>query len=232
MMAHAECGKGKNRFATPTPRCGRPCRTCRWDEVGGPSRNARALFRLDLPHRRNPLVAHRLPLAVGRLHRTVLSFKISQGSRFGTKAFADCLKQGIRHKRDGSVWALFGNDVLARSVTTELDVGQLHSRNDGIRPNVRRSGVDPVQPLPKTMLSEQRRRIGLMASRGRILLEPGHETEWAAINREEAEQLRASNMALTPAQRLEQGQKLSQQAVSLLVASVKAGHVPERALWT
>jgi hypothetical protein len=52
------------------------------------------------------------------------------------------------------------------------------------------------------------------------------------INREEAEQLRASNMALTPTQRLEQGQKLSQQAVSLLVSSVKAGHAPRRALWS
>lgn len=64
------------------------------------------------------------------------------------------------------------------------------------------------------------------------LLEPGHEAEWAEINREEAEQLRASNMALTPAQRLEQGQKLSQQAVSLLVASIDSGHAPRRALWS
>jgi len=45
------------------------------------------------------------------------------------------------------------------------------------------------------------------------LLSVGHEEEWAEINREEAEQLRASNMALTPAQRLEVGQRLSQQAV-------------------
>lgn len=71
-----------------------------------------------------------------------------------------------------------------------------------------------------------------MSSASRTLLAPGHEAEWAEINREEADQLRASNLALTPAQRLEQGQKLSQQAVSLLVASVKAGHVPRRALWT
>lgn len=47
------------------------------------------------------------------------------------------------------------------------------------------------------------------------LLSVGHEAEWAEINREEAEQLRASNMALTPAQRLEVGQRLSQQAVEL-----------------
>jgi hypothetical protein len=71
-----------------------------------------------------------------------------------------------------------------------------------------------------------------MATRARPLLGPGNEAEWAEINREEAEQLRASNMALTPTQRLEQGQRLSQQAVSLLVASIKAGHAPRRALWS
>jgi hypothetical protein len=60
----------------------------------------------------------------------------------------------------------------------------------------------------------------------------GYEAEWAQVNREDAEQMRASSMALTPIQRLEVGQKLSQQAVSLLVASVKAGHVPRRALWS
>jgi len=64
------------------------------------------------------------------------------------------------------------------------------------------------------------------------LLAPGNDAEWARINREEAEQLRASNLALTPAQRLEMGLRLSQQAVSLLSASVKAGHAPRRALWS
>ncbi len=64
------------------------------------------------------------------------------------------------------------------------------------------------------------------------LLSVGHEAEWAVINREEAEQLRASNMALTPVQRLEQGQKLSQQAVELLAISIRAGHAPRRALWS
>lgn len=64
------------------------------------------------------------------------------------------------------------------------------------------------------------------------LLAPGNEAEWAQINREEDEQMRVMNMALTPAQRLSQGQKLSQQAVSLLSASVKAGHAPKRALWS
>jgi mannose/cellobiose epimerase-like protein (N-acyl-D-glucosamine 2-epimerase family) len=72
-----------------------------------------------------------------------------------------------------------------------------------------------------------------MSSRRRgTLLEPGHEAEWAEINRVEAEQLRASNMALSPVERLEAGQRLSQQAVSLLASSVKAGHAPRRALWS
>lgn len=64
------------------------------------------------------------------------------------------------------------------------------------------------------------------------LLSVGHEAEWAEINREEAEQLRASNMALSPAQRLEAGQRLSQQAVSLLAASIRAGHAPKRTYWS
>jgi mannose/cellobiose epimerase-like protein (N-acyl-D-glucosamine 2-epimerase family) len=64
------------------------------------------------------------------------------------------------------------------------------------------------------------------------LLEPGHEAEWAVINREEAEQMRAINMALTPAQRLDQGQKLSQQAVRLLATSIRAGHAPRRTFWS
>jgi hypothetical protein len=64
------------------------------------------------------------------------------------------------------------------------------------------------------------------------LLSPGHEREWALINREEAEQLRAGNMALTPAQRLALGQRLSQQAVSLLAVSIRSGHVPRQALWS
>lgn len=68
--------------------------------------------------------------------------------------------------------------------------------------------------------------------RSRPLLAPGNEEEWARINREEAEQLRDSNMALSPAQRLDVGQRLSEQAVSLLAASIKAGHAPERAYWS
>ncbi len=71
-----------------------------------------------------------------------------------------------------------------------------------------------------------------MSTRRTPLLSAGHEAEWARINQEEAEQMRAINMALTPSQRLEQGQKLSEQAVELLVAGYKAGLVPERALWS
>jgi hypothetical protein len=71
-----------------------------------------------------------------------------------------------------------------------------------------------------------------MADQPRPLLAPGNEAKWAEINRVEAEQLRASNMALSPVERLELGQQLSQQAVSLLSASVRAGHVPRRALWS
>ena len=63
-------------------------------------------------------------------------------------------------------------------------------------------------------------------------LRAGYEVEWAQLNREEAEQLRASNMALSPSQRLQVGQKLSQQAVALLAASIRAGHVPRRVLWS
>ena len=72
---------------------------------------------------------------------------------------------------------------------------------------------------------------GMAVSR-KPLLAPDNEAEWAKINRADAEQLRASNLALTPTQRLELGQKLSQQAVSLLAASVKAGNAPRRALWS
>jgi hypothetical protein len=71
-----------------------------------------------------------------------------------------------------------------------------------------------------------------MAVSRKPLLAPGNETEWAEINLDDADQLRASNLALTPIQRLELGQELSQQAVSLLAASVKAGNAPRRALWS
>jgi hypothetical protein len=63
-------------------------------------------------------------------------------------------------------------------------------------------------------------------------LRAGFESEWAQLNREEDNQLRASNMALSPIQRLQAGQKLSKQAVSLLAASISAGHAPRRTYWS
>jgi mannose/cellobiose epimerase-like protein (N-acyl-D-glucosamine 2-epimerase family) len=74
--------------------------------------------------------------------------------------------------------------------------------------------------------------VGVSTSPRRTLLEPGHEAEWAEINREKSEYHRTHARALTPAERIEEGQRLSQQAVSLLNASVKAGHAPRRALWS
>jgi hypothetical protein len=73
-----------------------------------------------------------------------------------------------------------------------------------------------------------------MASRPRNgpLLAPGNEAEWAEINREEAEYHRRTTRALTTAERIEEGQKLSQMAVSLLAASIRGGNVPERAFWS
>jgi hypothetical protein len=71
-----------------------------------------------------------------------------------------------------------------------------------------------------------------MAGSTRPLLAVGNEARWAEINREEDEQRRAMALALTPSERIAHGQKLSQQAVRLLSASIRAGHVPRRALWS
>ncbi len=71
-----------------------------------------------------------------------------------------------------------------------------------------------------------------MSIRALMQREPGAEAEWAELNREEAEQLRAHSMAMTPAERIESGQKLSQQAVALLAASIRAGNAPARAFWS
>jgi hypothetical protein len=69
-------------------------------------------------------------------------------------------------------------------------------------------------------------------STDRPLLAPGNEAEWARINREEDGHRRDVAGALTPSQRIARGQKLSQQAVRLLAASIRAGNVPRRALWS
>jgi hypothetical protein len=64
------------------------------------------------------------------------------------------------------------------------------------------------------------------------LLSVGHEAEWAVINREKREYHQRTARALTPSERIAQGQTLSKQAVSLLAASIRAGHVPRRAYWS
>ena len=64
------------------------------------------------------------------------------------------------------------------------------------------------------------------------LLAPGNEAEWAKINEEEARQEAEFAASLSMDERVTLGQQLSQQAVSVLVSSVKAGHAPRRALWS
>ena len=64
------------------------------------------------------------------------------------------------------------------------------------------------------------------------LLAPGNEAEWAKINEEEASQEAEFAASLSMDERVTLGQQLSQQAVSVLVSSVKAGHAPRRALWS
>jgi mannose/cellobiose epimerase-like protein (N-acyl-D-glucosamine 2-epimerase family) len=72
-----------------------------------------------------------------------------------------------------------------------------------------------------------------MASRPhKTLLEPGHEAEWAELNREKRELQQRAARALTPSQRVARGQKLSQQAVQLLASTIRRGHVPSRAFWS
>ena len=61
---------------------------------------------------------------------------------------------------------------------------------------------------------------------------PGNEEKWARINEEEAREEAEFAASLSMGERVSLGQRLSQQAVSLLVASVKAGHVPRRAMWS
>jgi hypothetical protein len=84
-----------------------------------------------------------------------------------------------------------------------------------------------VQPLPRGIPSTA------MATRtDKSLLAPGNDAEWAKINEEEARQEAEFAASLSMDERVTFGQKLSQQAVSILVSSVKAGHVPRRALWS
>jgi hypothetical protein len=69
-------------------------------------------------------------------------------------------------------------------------------------------------------------------ARTRPLLAPGNEAEWVKINEEEAREEADFAASLSMIERVTYGQKLSQQAVSLLASSVKAGHAPRRALWS
>lgn len=71
-----------------------------------------------------------------------------------------------------------------------------------------------------------------MATRQKPLLATGNEAEWAKINEEEAREEAEFAASLSMNERVTYGQRLSQQAVSLLVASVEAGHAPRRALWS
>jgi mannose/cellobiose epimerase-like protein (N-acyl-D-glucosamine 2-epimerase family) len=72
----------------------------------------------------------------------------------------------------------------------------------------------------------------VMSVTRRTLLEPGHEAEWAELNREKREYHQRTTRAMTPSERIAHGQKLSQQAVKLLASTIRAGHVPGRAFWS
>ena len=74
--------------------------------------------------------------------------------------------------------------------------------------------------------------VPMTAATRKTLLEPGHEAEWAEINREEDEYRRREARTMSMAERIEHGQKLSQQAVALLAASIRGGHVSKRAFWS
>jgi hypothetical protein len=71
-----------------------------------------------------------------------------------------------------------------------------------------------------------------MAAARRTLFEPGHEAEWAELNREKDEYLRAHARALTPSERIAEGLALSKFAVQLLAQSIRNGHAPPRAFWS
>lgn len=72
----------------------------------------------------------------------------------------------------------------------------------------------------------------MSATPRKTLLEPGHEAEWAELNREKREYHQRRARALTPAERIASGQRLSQQAVKLLAATIRGGHAPRRAFWS
>lgn len=69
-------------------------------------------------------------------------------------------------------------------------------------------------------------------SKKRTLLAPGNEAEWARLNAEKRDYHIRTARALTPSQRVAQGQKLSQQAVQLFASVIRGGHAPSRAFWS
>lgn len=89
-----------------------------------------------------------------------------------------------------------------------------------------------LQCAPLSPATAGRRNIEHMATRARPLLGPGNEAEWAEINREKQEYQHQAMQALTPSERIAEGQKLSQQAVSLLASVIRGGNVPRRAFWS
>lgn len=64
------------------------------------------------------------------------------------------------------------------------------------------------------------------------ILEPGHELQWAELNREKREYRIRESRELSPSERVAEGLALSQQAVQLLASTIRAGHVPPRAFWS
>jgi mannose/cellobiose epimerase-like protein (N-acyl-D-glucosamine 2-epimerase family) len=66
----------------------------------------------------------------------------------------------------------------------------------------------------------------------KTILEPGHEAEWAELNREKREYHQQVARAMTPSERVALGQKLSQQAVQLLASAIRRGHVSRRTFWS
>ena len=71
-----------------------------------------------------------------------------------------------------------------------------------------------------------------MSTRTKPLLAPGNEAEWAELNREKREYHLRAARALTPSERVAEGQRLSKQAVEILASTIRAGHVPPRAFWS
>ncbi len=74
--------------------------------------------------------------------------------------------------------------------------------------------------------------VQMARSRRKPLLAPGNEVEWARINEAEDREEAEFAAKLSIAERLEFGQKLAQQGVSFLAASIRAGNVSPRAFWS